>query len=142
MEKVNIKDLLVDSDLNLTVLRKDIFNILFNEKEPLSAYEILAKLKKIRPNAEPPTVYRVLAYLIEKKLIHRIESNNQYVCCSLLSEFKNKYHGILFICDKCLKSFEYLETNVKNFLEKFSKKNNLFVKNSLIELKGICHNCM
>ena len=59
--------------MRLTPLRQDILDILRANNKPLGAYEILEKLKHKRPNAEPPTVYRVLDFLIDSKCVHRIE---------------------------------------------------------------------
>src|SRR3990167_9206614 len=107
-----------DTDLNITQARKAVLTILMSGKKPLTAYEILDQLKKIRTNAEPPTVYRALTYLAEKKLIHRIESNNQYVCCAHLSDFRTRCHGILFICLHCQQAFEYVDNDATVFIKK------------------------
>jgi Fur family transcriptional regulator, zinc uptake regulator len=131
-----------DTELRITHLRKDVLSILLSAKKPLTAYEILASLKKKRPNAEPPTVYRVLDYLLEKKLIHKIQASNQYICCSHLTNFKAQYHGILFLCDLCAQAFEFIEEGLRPFIEKLSSKRHFEVSNSLIEIKGICQKCL
>lgn len=131
-----------DSELRITHLRKDVLSILLCAKKPLTAYEILGLLKKKRPNAEPPTVYRVLDYLLEKKLIHKIQASNQYVCCSNLSNFKDQYHGVLFLCDLCAQAYEFIEEGLRPFIEKLSTKRHFSISNSLIEIKGICQKCL
>ena len=44
--------------VNLTPLRKRIFEIVWRQHEPIGAYEILAELSRDREKAAPPTVYR------------------------------------------------------------------------------------
>ncbi len=137
-----LERILQDDDLNITHARKTVLHILMSSKNPMTAYEILEQLKKIRTNAEPPTVYRALTYQVEKKLIHRIESNNQYVCCAHLSDFKSPCHGLLFICHRCEQAFEYFEEDVGLFIKKITKKYEFLVSDTLIEIKGICKRCV
>ncbi len=136
-----LEKILQDDNLNLTHARTEVLHILLSSKKPMTAYEVLDQLKKIRPNAEPPTVYRALAYLVEKKLTHRIESNNHYVCCAHLSDFKSACHGVLFICHHCDQAFEYFEEDANLFIKKITKKYDFLVSDTLIEIKGICKNC-
>ncbi|EKD72371.1 MAG: Zinc uptake regulation protein ZUR [uncultured bacterium] len=136
-----VSRLLMDSDLTITPLRKDVLDIFLSSQKPLSAYEVLDKLKKKRFNAKPPTVYRVIDYFVEKNIIHRIETGSKYVCCAQLSNFKSNYHGILFLCKKCKHSFEFMDEEFLHFLKKFSKKQHLSINETLIEIKGVCQNC-
>ena len=136
-----VSRLLMDSDLTITPLRKDVLGIFLISKKPMSAYEVLDKLKKKRFNAKPPTVYRVIDYFVDKKIIHRIETGNKYVCCAQLGNFKSNYHGILFLCKKCKNSFEFMDEEFLHFLKKFSKKHQLSINETLIEIKGVCQNC-
>ena len=135
-------ELLAENGITLTPLRKDILTIFLSAKNPLSAYEVLAKLKKKRPNAEPPTAYRVIDFFMQKKLLHRIETENKYVFCSHLDHIKSQYHGILFLCEQCHSWHEYLDDELLKFIKHFSEKNKLLVKESVIEMKGICKNCI
>jgi len=136
-----INQLMLDSELTITPLRKDVLDIFLAAKKPLSAYDVLRKLKKKRPNAQPPTAYRVIDYFVEKKIIHRVETENKYVCCSQLSNFKSPNHGVLFLCHRCNNSFEFMDEEFLRALKSFSKKHKLAVNESLVELKGICWNC-
>ena len=136
-----LEKLMSDKRFKLTELRKEVLEILLSEQKSLTAYEILAQLKKVRVNAEPPTVYRTLAYLLEVKLIHRIESNNQYVCCVHIHDLEREHHGVLFFCEQCHSSFEYFEKDVGELIEKFSKKHHVEVSEPLIEMKGVCQQC-
>jgi len=141
MKNTLLETLLADKSVTLTPLRQDILSILAANHKPMGAYDILNKLKKKRPNAEPPTVYRVLEFLIEAKMIHRIEAQNAYVCCAHLSQDKNLHKTILLICKNCNKSFEFEDKNIFDAINKFAKKNSVEIDDTLIEMKGLCENC-
>ena len=134
--------LLANSNVLLTPLRQDILAILRASHRPLGAYEILNKLKRKRPNAEPPTVYRVLQFLIEAHIVHRAESVNGYVCCSHLTEDKALHKAILLLCTHCNKSFEFEDHHLFDSLNKFSKKQSIAIDDALIEVKGTCQSCI
>ncbi|SRR5579883_594009 len=139
--KNKLNTILADANFTLTPLRQDILSILATHQEPLGAYDILNKLRRKRPNAEPPTVYRVLDFLIETKLVHRIEAQNTYIFCSHLSHDKSLHKAILLLCKSCKKTFELEDKNIFEAISKFAKKNVLEVDDALIEMKGICKNC-
>lgn len=130
-----------DKTIKLTELRKDILSILYRKKKPMGAYEILAALKKKRPNAEPPTVYRVLEFLVDAKLVHRVESQNSYVCCSSLLKEKSQHKAILLYCKKCHQSFEFEDKSIFISIDTFAKKHKLDIDDALIEIKGVCESC-
>ncbi len=133
--------LLSDSDLKISPLRKDILKIVLFSKKSLGAYDILKKLKKIRPNAEPPTVYRVMDYFIEKKIVHRIETENKFIFCSHPHDFKSEFHGILFVCKNCSSSFEVSEKNFSQTTKNLAKKYHFSLSDPIVEIKGLCQNC-
>ncbi len=135
--------LLSHHELKMTELRKDILDIFLSIKKPLTAYELLNKLKKKRPNAEPPTVYRVIDYFLKRKLIHRIETGNKFVLCTQpnhLQEHDDK--SVLFLCKNCSLSFEISDPNFASAVKNFSHHHGLQIDESLIEIKGMCKKCL
>lgn len=136
------KKLLPPHNVTLTPLRQDILAILRSSKKPLGAYDILNKLKKKRPNAEPPTVYRVLQFLMEAQIVHRAEAVNGYVCCSHANHDMGKHKAVLLLCKSCHKSFEFEDQGVFDSFSKFSKKQSISIDNALIEVKGTCPGCI
>ncbi|MEM1244427.1 MAG: transcriptional repressor [Pseudomonadota bacterium] len=125
-----------------TKLRNEILKILRRARKPLKAYEILEQLRKIRPNAEPPTVYRVLKYLIEKDVIHEIAHEHSYTLCQLgLNNADSHSTSFLFICNACHDVFETSDTQLAKPLERICEQNNFFVNCSTIELLGHCEKC-
>lgn len=127
------------SSIRMTPLRTEILALIAQAKHPITAYELLRQLRTSRANSEPPTVYRVLDYLQDNRLIHKIANNNTYVAC----DKPHKPHlGQIFLCKKCGHSFETHDTNVINIIEEYAKKNHFHLSQDLIEITGLCHNCL
>lgn len=135
------KLLLIIDNLKLTPLRKEILKILIQSKKPIGAYEILAKLKNKRKGAEPPTVYRVIDYLLKKNIIHRLEAENKYIFCSQLDNSKASHHGIILVCQTCLASFEVLDEKFTEIVSALSTHHQFSISKFPIEIKGICSSC-
>ncbi len=141
MKKISFNEFCLSENLNLSALRKDVLLILFNKKKPMGAYEILETLKKKRSTAEPPTVYRVLKWLMDVNLIHKIETQNKYVFCSSFKNESVHHKNILLICKKCDESVELSDNQVSDSLKKFALKQRIQIDDSIIEIKGICAEC-
>ncbi len=133
--------LCADRHITLTPLRKEVLYILYQKKIPIRAYDLLAILKKTYPATEPPSVYRVLNFFIEKNLVHRIESQNAYVYCESWKDDQPAHKTILLLCKKCNKSTEFIDNDFHTHLSVFSNKNKIQIEDSLIEVKGICASC-
>lgn len=145
MQILSVTDMLnklksLNHTLKLTALRKDVLEIFIKGKKPLTAYEVLNKLKNKREGAEPPTVYRVIEYFLEKQIIHRIETKNKYVLCAQLEQKKSEYHGFIFLCKQCLTSLEVMDESYSQFIKLLSHRHG-FLIDPIIEIKGICKKC-
>lgn len=141
--KIMINELMAfNPSLKLTQLRKDVLTIIMHAKKPISATDILKELKKNRDNAEPPTAYRVIGYLLEKAVIHKINSENKYVLCSQISEpLKSNEHEFIFVCKKCACSREVKDKKFTKYIKGLTESHLFFIDNSPIEINGICKNC-
>lgn len=142
MTNDQLNKLIEKNDIKLTDLRKDVLAILLQKHKPMGAYDVLEKLRKKRPNAEPPTVYRVLDFLVEAKLVHRIESQNAFVCCSHIDDQKTAHQTLLLICKSCQHSFEYTNPAFFRSINQFADKNSISIDSDLIEIKGTCKKCL
>lgn len=131
-----------DKTLKLTDLRQAILSIFLQSKKAMSAYDVLAILKKTRDSAEPMTVYRVIEYFIEKHIIHRISTENKYVFCSQTEHKACEHHGLFFICKKCLASFEVINKDFDTLLKTLSNQYHFLTDASFVEVKGICQRCI
>ena len=50
-----------------------VLEILQTSEQPMSAYEILGKLRDKNPKIAPPTIYRTLSDLVERGRAHRLD---------------------------------------------------------------------
>ncbi len=83
-----------------TKTRQRVLDFLTQESQAFTPYEIA---KKISMNAV--TVYRVLDFLKEQKLVHHIPTLSKWSACQCLSSRQD--HGFL-ICRKCDKIEEFV----------------------------------
>jgi Fur family zinc uptake transcriptional regulator len=121
--------------LSLTQVR--ILDLLSQAARPLSAYDLLGKLRSEGVNA-PPTVYRALERLMRDGLAHRIESLNAFVAC-------NKPHhpelAAFAICDHCGTVAEVRDADVEARLGHVAARSGFHVSKATVELHGHCAAC-
>jgi Fur family zinc uptake transcriptional regulator len=58
----------------------EILSCLRKSKEPMSAYAILDQVRTAGIS-HPPTVYRALAELMQKGMVHRLQSRSAFIAC-------------------------------------------------------------
>lgn len=124
--------------IKLTPLREQILQIIQQSQAPVTAYEILDELKNANPKAQVMSVYRVINFLLEKGLIHRIESLNAVMSCCLLSE---KHVSQWLICSHCNHAQEYASPMVQSLISEVEQQTEFSVTSPTIELVGVCASC-
>jgi len=135
-----IKQYCQQVSIKLTPLRTDILTIMCRFEQAISAYEILRQLKQTRPNAQPPTVYRVLEYLQEVHIIHRIASKNTYLCC-IHPDLPHRGQGQLLLCKVCDQADEILNGQLSQAVTDCTKAYGFQFHDDLIEIHGTCATC-
>jgi Fur family zinc uptake transcriptional regulator len=60
--------------------QSEILSCLRKAKEPMSAYAILDRVRTAGIS-HPPTVYRALNDLMQKGMVHRLESRSAFIAC-------------------------------------------------------------
>jgi len=122
-------------DLNET--QKRVHRILCSAQNPLSAYEVLDKMRG-KGAVTPPTVYRSLDKLIEKGLAHRLESVNAYVTC------RHPHHhdmAAFAICEECGAVKEFTDSQISERLTQWSASHAFSPKKVTVEVRGLCETC-
>ena len=120
-----------------TVLRKRVFELVWQQHKPIRAYDVLEKLQK-DGRAAPPTVYRALDFLLDLGLIHRIESLNAFVGCIKIGQ---KHEGQFLICTSCWAFAELDSTEISKSIQKSAEHYGFEVKQQIIEVAGLCPKC-
>lgn len=86
----------------LTTKRKQVLSGLLNSESALSAYELVDYCREEYGYSIPPmSVYRILDFLQEQHLVHKLKLANKYVACAHIT--CNHDHGVpqFLICGKC-----------------------------------------
>ena len=119
-------------------LQAEMLSIMDQNAGPISAYDLLEKLRGTNAKMAPTTVYRALASLTEQGRIHRLESMNAYVPCQ---HDHDHAASILSICDDCGTVEENVAPEVLNQLESVVGENGFSPKRHVIEVHGVCGTC-
>jgi len=121
-----------------TRIRRRVLELIWAGHRPLPAYELLAKLRRDKHNATPPTVYRALDFLLENRLAHKIESLNAYIGCT---RPQRDHAGQFLICEKCRQVAELDDPELQLLVEKKASRAGLKAARQTIEITGRCRGC-
>ncbi len=126
----------------LSAHSKKVLELLSKHEKPMSAYEILDKLRKFGIKA-PPTVYRALETLIERGMVHRIESLNAFIACHDEEDTDHEHnHAAQFaVCRSCGDVKEIHDHKLNDLIRELAKKLKFHIEREMLELQGQCQNC-
>ncbi len=107
---------------------------------PLSAYTILDRLRDDGFRA-PLQVYRALEKLLQRGLVHRLESLNAFVACA---HGHGHDHGLtaFAICDSCGQVSEFADAVVEERLRGWAGQSCFNATRTTIEIRGDCASCL
>lgn len=114
-----------------------VFAVIRSANGPLSAYDILDRLKPSRPRIAPPTIYRALDHLIADGLVRRIESLNAY----LTADERAPGSVVFAICDDCGRVQQRDAGAEVARLTKALKKDGFHPTHPMVEVHGRCGDC-
>lgn len=137
------KQICIENGQNLTPTREAVLLILMQSEMPMSAYDILDKYRDSNASgAQPPTIYRALAFLEENGLIHRMASTRQFVVCDHIGEHHCCDVSQFFICDECGAVEEgVLPRKLLDEIHAQANKIDFFVNQPNLEIHGTCKKC-
>jgi Fur family transcriptional regulator, zinc uptake regulator len=117
--------------------QSEILACLRKAKEPMSAYAILDRVRK-SGISHPPTVYRALNDLMEKGMVHRLQSRSAFVACG---------HGgcdgkfAFAICKDCGKVVEIPLSDDDQAALLALAPDEIVPEGITLELAGLCEAC-
>ena len=114
-----------------------VFGVLSKSNRPLTAYEVLGRLKGKGVTA-PPTVYRSLDRLIKDGLAHRLETLNAFVACA---RPHHQSSAVFAICRKCGTTAEFSDAKLMPQISDWAKRMRFHAEESILEIRGECANC-
>jgi len=120
---------------SLTPNDQAVLAVLSAANGPVTAYDILARLRPERPKLAPPTVYRALAHLLAAGLARRVESLNAWL----------PSHGearvVFAICDDCGRVEEHQAEAALDSLTHALEGSGFHPRRPMIEVHGLCGAC-
>lgn len=132
------EQLCVVRGVQLTPTRLQVLKLIWESHKAVKAYELLDRLKPLKQEAKPATIYRALDFLIEQGLIHRIESMNAFIGCNCSAE---RHEQLLLICRLCHEVEERPATVVMKALSDEIEQAGFIGQSKAIEIHGICARC-
>jgi Fur family zinc uptake transcriptional regulator len=122
----------------LTPLRRRVLELVWASHRPILAYELLDRLREERASAAPPTVYRALDFLMRHGLVHRIESMNAFVGCSMP---EHPHDGQFLICDDCNTVSEMDHGDIDALIRRHARRSGYLPQRQTVEIHGRCQRC-
>jgi Fur family transcriptional regulator, zinc uptake regulator len=122
----------------LTPLRRHVLGLILDAEAPLTAYQLLDRLKETRKGAAPPTIYRALDFLLEQRLIHKVERLNAFVPCV---ESGHEHTAQFLICRQCGAVTEIEDHAAANALEHAAEREGFHPRSAVVEIDGTCAAC-
>jgi Fur family zinc uptake transcriptional regulator len=122
----------------LTPLRRQILEIIYKQKKPVKAYELIRLISTRDHSAKPPTVYRTLDFLLKVGLIHRVETLDAFMaCCHPRHEATSQ----LLICGACGDVQETESNSFAAAIKTLGASRKFQPQSQTIEIQGLCSSC-
>ncbi len=123
----------------LTELRRLVLGLVLEAEGPLTAYQLLDRLKRTRKGAVPPTIYRALDFLLARRLVHKVESLNAFVPC--VEPNRAAHQAQFLICRSCGAVIELEDHAIARALGSAAASHGFHPANALVEVSGECAAC-
>ncbi len=122
----------------LTHLRRSVLGLILQADGPVTAYQLLDRLKRVRRGAVPPTIYRALDFLLAQRLIHRLERLNAFVPCA---ETGHRHGAQFLICRECGTVAEIEDPAAARALAHAAERQGFHLRDAVVEIEGTCAAC-
>ena len=133
-----------ENGARLTQRRRQVLSALMQSSSPLSAYEVLDLCNRSTTSAMPAmSVYRILDFLEQQLLVHRLSTSNKYVSCAHIACDHKHFQATHFLlCEGCSSVEEVDATEeASEALEQMAKTVGFKLTTQQFELSGICTTC-
>ena len=132
-----------EQNIKLTAKRKEILSSLLNSEKALSAYDLI-KILKNQGGASIPamSVYRILDFLENNSLVHKLKLANKYVACSHITCDHGHSSPQFLICNDCDSVKEIsVDHQVMTALKSKVKSAGFSLRSPQIEMDCVCSKC-
>ena len=129
--------------VRLTDKRKQILTGLVKSEKALSAYELVDFCKtEFGENIPAMSVYRILDFLQDEDLVHKLNSANKYVACAHIACDHTHEVPQFLICNECGSVKEIgIKKSLINTLTRSVEQAGYLLKSPQLELNCLCQSC-
>ncbi len=124
--------------IRFTRIRRRVLELIWASHQPMLAYNLLRQLREEKHNAQPPTVYRALDFLLANGLIHKIQSLNAYIGCA---RPQHRHASQFLICSGCKQVAELDDDEVQRMIESKASRAGFQAMRQTVEIAGRCARC-
>jgi Fur family transcriptional regulator, zinc uptake regulator len=121
----------------LTRLRRQVLSLLLEADGPVTAYELLDRLRSER-SATAAGIYRSLDFLLANGLAHRLESRKAFVACI---HPDHPHVSQFLICRRCGTAVEVEDERISSVVGEWSRRLGFEVEAESLEVSGSCATC-
>ncbi len=127
----------------LTPKRKQVLSGLLQSSTALSAYELVDFCKDTYGQSIPPmSVYRILDFLQQQRLVHKLSLANKYVACAHISCKHEHAVPQFLICGQCQRVEEIsIEPSTIDALKQSVNKAGFELASPQLEMDCLCQQC-
>ena len=127
----------------LTNKRKQVLSGLLQSNKARSAYELVDYCKDEFGETLPPmSVYRILDFLQDEHLVHKLKLANKYIACAHIT--CNHAHGVsqFLICNQCevVKEITINKSTI-NGLQRNVEDAGFHLASPQLEINAVCDSC-
>jgi len=126
-------------EANLTPIRKRVLELVWQSHRPIKAYDVLAQLQQEMSSAKPPTVYRALDFLLEHRLIHKLQRLNAFIGCHHPESGGESCYFL--ICTRCEETQEFHHPAIRRSLQDSMRQQQFLAQHVTVEVEGVCKGC-
>jgi len=127
----------------LTHKRKLVLAALLQSQKAISAYELIDYCKdNFNEDIPAMSVYRILNFLQDQGLSHRLDLANKYVACSHIACGHKHNLSQFLICSECQHVEEIsMDATTSKSLQAGIDKTGFHLSSSQLEFSGVCDKC-
>ena len=132
-----------EHDSRLTNRRKQVLSGLLQSKKALSAYELVDYCKKeFSENVPAMSVYRILNFLQDEHLVHKLNLANKYVACSHITCDHAHEVPQFLICGECQRVKEIsISKETIGQLQHSVEESGFHLLSPQVEMNCLCEDC-
>jgi Fur family transcriptional regulator, zinc uptake regulator len=125
----------------LTPLRREVLRLLLKRGGSAKAYDLHDDMRGLHGRVAPMTVYRALDFLMQMRLVHKVDSLNSFVVCNEgEAPGAHPHQTLMSVCTACnavteLHLHDVTEPIVRHLQDK------LGFRTQAVEVKGLCKQC-